>query len=1667
MTKKFTLPPIIRAIGILLLLLMWSLKMEAQVANSPVLTWDQQVGCIEYDDEIKDREKEKLINLLENVEEGSCIRFCEGSRVNYTLQATNVSLVQWQVTGGALVSSSNTQAQVLWGASGSGSITLTVTYTDNTVQVRTICIEKIISPRAEFQINGPEPDQREFCTNTAISFDNLSTQNNGSAIVHYFWDFGDGATSNLFEPSHTYTQEGAYKVYLRVTNSCNCSSDYAFEVYVKDVKPVEITCTNVTCEGNRETYSVNDECGGKWKVEGGTIVADNGISIEVVWDNIDPSDGFGYVSYISDCSCPFWTTVKIPVVTRKAKIKGPDIICQGKQARFTLPQWPTTDFSWSIQPAGTNTTLVLTDQRNEIVVDALEPGDYILVVEYYNTLLYEEGCRGESSHRFKVVENVSVISDNIFTVCQGTYKSFSSSNGNSVKWQITLNNSVVHATVGSWTDYTFNSPGTYVVTANNNGCISDPVLIEVIKTPIITGVISGPNKVCLNVPYTYAISENEAGALYVWSAIGGSVVGNNQGTQVDFVFTSPNATVSVVKQYVKNGVTCSSQPISYNVTQVQMNPIIVNNSGLAMFCTSKSYEFSANLNGIDADLLEWEISPSNFGSIINGINGNTVTVGLNEASGGVNTGTLTLITTKCGIKTSVSHSISLVASISLSIGAVSDICPADLTFSVPVTSSAPVSAGGQLVFEYNGTAAFTTAYTGTGTYTVPQNFVTSSASSIGATLTVKLVNAFGCTTTILANKPVIVLPLTTVELFKTSNSPTVICMATPFAINFQSTVSTGVTSSLTFSWFYSNSATPFATQVGNPNFTLNNWNFQGAGDYYVQVTDINSCVIKSNKIRIFEDCSPGVPGGPGSGCVLPFNPFPDLNYLWTGCTTVSVTPQFYNIPPYNIVNVSWEAITPGAVVSPLSTNNLGVFEIPKVGSYDLRIRVRYDGCPDTFTKVINVRKHYEPILRYTVTCNGNNTYSINLLNNSKLFDINSNLVNITYLNSANNIIGTGQSVNVTGLTAGTHTFKLRLSTGQTTANGTPIPVCETTQQIVIDAPPALNFTLPDGFDYCTEYPVTLRLPNNQYNSNYRYVWLFNGTSYIASGVDTKINFALPSGFVNSFPVKLRIINQFDCVFESNPQMVTVRKANFTGGGVFPNPADFCESNVVPLTYVGGNMPSSIIWMRDNVQVGTNLSYTPTQSGSYWPVLIDANGCRSFAMSQFPVSYKLRKVPFASINGNTSVCYGGSTTLTGIVTDPTVEHRWTGPNVPGSFTNWVAGGTNLSFTLSGLSPGTHNYTFETRYAYDTSCVNSFVTSVQAHPQIATPNVSYSLVSCQPYTLRLTASGPNNGVYNWSNGATGKSIEVTVGGAYAVTYTAPTGCSVTGFVQAPHNPERSLWIVPTGCYDFCLTSKRFLLGPLGIYSGYNWMINGGAVQSGSNTSIPNQPIVMAGTYQLQVSQLGCIFKSNTLHVAPDLDNCPTRPCRIEASFEYAGMEQLGMYLYYVNLYNPNSYNVNVNISSFNNYGVFVPGTFNLTPGWNSFGPVIFQANSTFVPGAPDFIMVQMQGCMDLYEIKLPSKYRRAAAVNEEAIQATMVLSPNPAQDVTVASFDLGDQYRNAQSIVIYDVTGMQRAKQKVSGNKGEVTLNVHQLAAGTYIVSLEADGKRIIQQKLIKK
>jgi len=82
-------------------------------------------------------------------------------------------------------------------------------------------------------------DTNQNCAPAPIQFyDNSVTGNNTDPITTWYWDFGDGTSSTLQNPNHTYTQSGIYSVILTVTTSGGCTNNNASSPLIITAHPI-------------------------------------------------------------------------------------------------------------------------------------------------------------------------------------------------------------------------------------------------------------------------------------------------------------------------------------------------------------------------------------------------------------------------------------------------------------------------------------------------------------------------------------------------------------------------------------------------------------------------------------------------------------------------------------------------------------------------------------------------------------------------------------------------------------------------------------------------------------------------------------------------------------------------------------------------------------------------------------------------------------------------------------------------------------------------------------------------------------------------------------------------------------------------------------------------------------------------------------------------------------------------------------------------------------------------------------------------------------------------------------------------------------------------------------------------------------------------------------
>ena len=139
---------------------------------------------------------------------------CEGIATQFTDQSTpdplggNIDTWFWDFGDGNTSTLQNPAHTYL--TAGTYTVTLTATDVNGCVGYSTQTITVLTLPTTDFTFT-------EECEGFATVFTDASTNGSGT-IDTWFWDFGDGNTSTLQKPAHTYLTAGTYTVTLTDTD---------------------------------------------------------------------------------------------------------------------------------------------------------------------------------------------------------------------------------------------------------------------------------------------------------------------------------------------------------------------------------------------------------------------------------------------------------------------------------------------------------------------------------------------------------------------------------------------------------------------------------------------------------------------------------------------------------------------------------------------------------------------------------------------------------------------------------------------------------------------------------------------------------------------------------------------------------------------------------------------------------------------------------------------------------------------------------------------------------------------------------------------------------------------------------------------------------------------------------------------------------------------------------------------------------------------------------------------------------------------------------------------------------------------------------------------------------------------------------------------------------
>jgi PKD repeat protein len=1504
-----------------------------QTCGGFTLSWGSEVSC-EYADP---RVKYDL-----NIEDGPCLKVCANSLIHYELHG-NLSMIDhtdWQITGGTEGPHTNTSCDVTWSNATYCALQGVIHLTNGTQLIINKCIEKLETPHASFAVFPGNPGESySTCINTPTYFENYSFANNGDDNLYYNWYFSDGTTSNEFEPVHTFTSPGTYTVTLVVSNGCSCVARVEGEIYVSEGQ-IKIECPSVVCEGNVSQYSIAADYGNCegiiWDVEGGTIVSqqNNNTSVQIIWNNID-DDGFGYIT-VSAPSCSSCSSkVKIPVVKQLGTIKGDLEVCEKTQNLYSLPQWPTTNFNWSIDAHGTGATLIPNTQRNEIILNSSASGIVDLYCTYNNTLL---NCGGTAHIAIKV--NATFVIAGESSLCQGATSNYEiqDSFGNPISnpsWTVTGPQS--YQVNGSQNPFsmTFPAAGIYNITASDpNHCSLNPLTITVKAVPTQPTSITGPMLVCPGIPVTYSCTP-PAGTIAHWSvnSLSGTILGSSIGNSilVNFIPTA-TAAFTVSLQYENDG--CYSN--TFSVTPLRDTPNLAVIDSDTLVCGSSYGDYA--VNNSNADSYTWSIDPPTAGSIETGQNSPSVHILWNQLA---QTAFVKLIINKCGKPYNiVPINVTIINAPAITITGSANLCSLqNATFNF---TQNPTGTFGSVLWNFGDGDTFTSTSSTSATH----QYQTPTDGSVNYTVTATVSGGNGCLMNAISNFNVIVSPSPVVAISPVNNLNLCDLNNSPGSYTYSVTMQGGFASTDIIQWFRNGAIVQ--SGFGPSASTINVQSF-GIGTYYASVTNSFTCTSNTASFQVYSSCG---------GCSAP--EVIDIAVDNNGCQGVIA---HATLLPAGYTSAYWSVNLPGAtVVSSLPSNFEAINVAP--GEYPIRLYASYthnnQSC--TTSKERSFTIPYKANLKYEVSCGVGNTYQVKLLDFSTYY---ANTPPTQFWFTVDNGLNwyPGNSVSgiyqyLTNLSPGNYQIGIRIKCANYDA-------CEKIISLSLPNLPTGNFTNTNNI--CVGTPVQFTVTNPQ--PGQQYLWNFGDGSTNLQPNPSKT--FTTSGIKQ---VTLTVTNEYGCAVTSAPHFVTIIGSNMAGN-LTVAPTTVCQGGTMNINFNSTGTPAPVhyTWYQNtvaNVPFSTTASpnLPVTQNGQYLVYLKDANGCQLFTIRAASIAFTpLPQTPV--ITGNTIACVDGAITLK-VAANPGVIYEWKRDGIVQPQWN----NQNI-ISDSQSNPGVHTYSVIAKVlaggtTYCSSAPGSISVEVVALPDM--PVLSISSVSCDPYQVTIDITNPQAGAgYYWSNGALGTSVVLNHDGPLQVRAVI-NECFVKTQLDLPTDLQPLSWIFPKGCYDTCGDKPLgTIIGPLGEYEHWDWIANEAHLYSGSGGVPPLVDLSVNTNYSLNLDNGYCNLLTGSMSIAP----VECAECHYKVDVKKVSCIRVdGQNMYQVILAIDNPYGATTwgTFSVPNGEGFFTPVTVTLPPGVTNH-TLSFTSNNGFMGGTVSVLLNSVdqdnKSCIQKLEIKFP--------------------------------------------------------------------------------------------------
>ena len=1287
-------------------------------------------------------------------------------------------------------------------------------------------------------------------------------------------------------------------------------------------------------------------------------------------------------------------------------VSGSSAVCTGATHTYSTPQNSGSSYAWTVLPAGTQFGGQGTSSIT-VLWNAATTNASVQVNE-----MSGNNCGAQSQSKTVTVTQTPAPSiSGVQSACIGTQQSYSTTavSGNSYAWTVT-NATVVSGASASTLVVQLSQAGavTLSLTESRNSC-STTATMQIQANALPTPAITGAASVCTGAITQYTTQSNQ-GSSYAWTlSSNGTITQGSTGNAITVQWNTSNAS-GFVRVTETNVSGCSAQSAQYNVVAGQTPvPVLTSSTnGLNNVCSGSTHVYATQSNS--GSSYAWQLTaPSGTTS---SISANSITI----VWGG--TGSAQLQVTE-----STTQNCAATAQANINVHATP----------VPsVSGQTSVCQGSQTSYTTSPVAGNTYAWTVSGgsisgttnTSSIQVSFATAGAATVSVIETTPL----GCskqsnTLSITVNA----LPVASIA--SSTNGLVNVCAQSTHAYNVASV------SGVSYNWS-ANGGTVQTGQGTNAVSVL--WGSGSQGTVFVTetITSTGCSATMQNTATINALPVPQLSGSnfvcEGSTQSYSTNFSAGRTYTWT---VQPAGTSFTTGATAATINVTWGSAGSGMVAVSETNTATGCMATASIQN----ITINPKPAPSIAGSAVVCQNS---IVNYTTTFTNGNAYqwtvsgavlevgqgtnsvqvrmttagsaSITVMERNTLTNCSNQTNRTIAVNASPNPMISGPSVacgnqefTYTAGTAGNTVVWSVTGGAITSGQGTPIVkvlwgaigvgtlrVSETntagctvqTDYYNVAFSTVPNATITGSTQSCRGTTQNYTVPQL---TGVNYQWTVTGGSLQSGQGTNSIAVNWGAGSTGTITLLATVVQtgctatgQLSVALQVAPTVSITASAN----------TSLCEGDRLFIAATSGF--TSYKWSSGEI---TDV-ITVTTGGQYSVVATNASGC-SATSNVITVTLIPAAAPVITASGPLAFCTGGFVTLDAGA--GFVSYRWTN----GATTRTINVQQSGSYAVTGTNAG------------GCSRISAPVTvSVTDSPQPVL-TASGPLSFCEGASVTLDA-GAGFQSYQWSTGATTRTITVTAAGTYTVTVMVSGGCTGTSQpVQVVVHTNPTAVVTASGATSFCAGESVTLAAPSGM-SFYEW----------SNNAVTQSILVtLSGDYRCTITNTdGCKATSQAITVV--VHPLPAKPV----------VTFIGATL-----------------------GTSAAGTLQ----WRLNGTDIAGATAaTYTPAQDGKYSVHVRnanGCVNVSD-ELDVKLGKVTA---DAATYKMSLRPNPASTDLVVEFmnERGEEH------VVYDILNdigrlMMSIDGGIQGGLIQQQIDVHELPAGSYILRIRFD-KTVIEKTFV--